>query len=327
MSRATHRRWGSLLALALLALAAYWYAWLSEPSMRRIGIVPFTVVNDRVIQGFQEKLAENGWVQGRNVQYRIMPADGKLEALDARVKELLAWHPALIMSASTPPSQAAYRLTRGTDVPLVFAPVSDPLAAGIVKTLGHPGEQTTGVRLSTSNGLRLQWLQRMAPEAQVYYVPYSLNDKSSLVTLQQIEADARVLGLRLITTPLNSMDEIEQAARNIPAEAQAIFLPQDSRIEARIELYVRAAQEHHLPLSAPSLIQVEQGALMSYGFDHREIGRQAGRLASEILRGAQAGMLPVETAENYLAVNLQAAQAIGLTIDESTLRQAKLIIR
>lgn len=318
-----------LSALAALGAAAGGYSYVVgfAPRPRRIGMAPFTAVNERVMSGFKQALAERGWREGDNVEYRALPADGAVDQFDARLADLMAWKPDLVLAMSTPPSQAAYRATKASGTPMVFAPVSDPLAAGIVTSLARPGEQATGIRLLPSNGLRLQALTLVAPGIRKVYVPYSAADKSALVTLEQIRPAAQVLGLELLLEALVSEDDIARAARAIPPRADAVFLPQDSRLEARIDLFVAAAQARRLPLSAPSLLQVEQGALMTFGFDHAAIGRQAGRLAADILRGTPPGNLPVETAENGLYLNLRAARAIGLDIDPALLRQAKGLIR
>lgn len=323
------RRWLGLLGLLALTAALVWWAapWGRAPAMMRIGLVPFTAVNDRVVEGFKQALAEQGWEEGRNVEYRSLPADGQIATLDARLTELLAWKPNLVLAMSTPPSQAAYRVTKASGTPLVFAPVSDPLAAGIVNNLARPGEHATGVRLLPSNGVRLELLAGLVPKARNYYVPYSREDKSALATLAQIEPAARTLGIQLLLHPVDSLADIEQAAQEIPAQAEAVFLPQDSRIEGKAALFVAAAQARRLPLSAPSALQVEQGALMTFGFEHRAIGRQAARLADMILKGTSPGNVPVETAENKLYLNLQAAGAIGLTPDDAVLRQAQILVR
>lgn len=319
------------IALAVMAAAALGWGWgaLSSrpPSTVRIGLLPFTAVNERVVEGFKQALAERGWEEGRNVAFRTAPADGRIDQLDAHLADLMAGQPHLVLAMSTPPAQAGYRATKGSGVPLVFAPVSDPLAAGIVTSLAHPGEHATGVRLLPSNGVRLEVFSRMVPRARTYYVPYSRADESALATLAQIEPAARALGVRLLLRPLDSLEDIERAAREIPAEAEAIFLPQDGRIGDKIDLFVASANARRLPLSAASGLLVEQGALMTYGFDHRAIGRQAGRLAADILNGMPPGNLAVETAENRLHINLRTARAIGLTLDDAILRQAQTIIR
>lgn len=320
------RRWILIGGSVLAALAAI-LLWPARPGVVRVGLVPFTSVNARVIEGFKEALAQRGFRDGVNVEYKTLPADGRLEKLDGNIARLMAWKPSLVLAASTPSSRAAYHPTLASGTPLVFAPVSDPLDARIVGNLMHPGEHVTGIRLASSNGLRLQWLQRIDPRVHSVYVPYSTSDKSATATLKQIDSAARALGIRLLLHPVESPEDIERAAREIPPGVDAIFLPQDSRIESRVALFVASALRRRVPLSAPSALQVEQGALMSFGFNHRDIGRQAGRLAAEILNGRKPGDLPVETAENVLYINQGTAAAIGLHIDDAVLRQAREIIR
>ena len=319
----------ALLALAMIAAVALGWRALSskQPATVRVGMVQFSSVSARAIEGFKQALAERGWEEGRNVEFRVTPADGRIDLLETRLAELLAWHPDLVLSLSTPPSVAAYRATKASGTPLVFASVSDPLAAGIVTSLAHPGEHATGVRLLPSNGVRLEVFSRMVPRARNYYVPYSRSDESALATLAQIEPAARALGVRLLLRPLDGLEDIERAAREIPAEAEAIFLPQDGRIGGKIDLFVASARARRLPLSVASVLLVEQGGLMTYGFDHRAIGRQAGRMAADIFNGVLPGDLAVETADNQLHINLRAANAIGLTLDDAMLRQAQTIIR
>lgn len=321
------RRFWIVSLVALLVVGGLTAWWWQAPRLVRIALLPFTNVNERVMTGFKQALAEYGWVEGSSVEFRAAPMDGAVDKLETHLAQLLAWKPHLVLAMSTPPSQVAYRATKGSGTPVVFAPVTDPLAAGIVTSLAHPGQQATGIRLLPSNGLRLDALLRLAPRARVVYVPHTPHDRSSQSTLEQIKPAAQALGVRLLLQPVDSLEDIARAARSIPVEAQAIFLPQDSRIEAHIDLFVQSAQARRLPLSAPSLLQVEQGALMTYGFDHRAIGRQAARLAAEILQGRPAGDLPVETADNNLYINLRSARAIGLEIDDGLLREAKALIR
>lgn len=296
----------------------------------RIGLVPFAPINERTVEGFKAGLAEAGFNEGREVEFRSLPTDGDLEKLPGRLAELLNWRPKLIFVSSTPPAQVVARAVAGMDEAapaVVFGPVSDPVDAGIVKDPRRPGGRVTGVRLAVSSGLRLEWLLRLAPTVRHVYVPYTAGDKSASVSLEQIRAAAQQKGVALIERPLQDSAEIEAAAREIPASAQAIMLPQDARVESKVKLFVAAAGARRIPLSAPSSIQVEEGALTSFGHEHRAIGRQAARLAAEILRGANPGDLPVETSESRLAISLPAAQAIGLAIDDALLRQAQLVIR
>ena len=314
-----------LLAGAVIGLVA-WAGFRAKPTVVRIGIVPFAEVNSGVVSGFKEAMEDFDFLDRVTVHYRLAPADGDIRQLPHHIGVLLDWEPDLLLVSSTPPSQAAYRATLASAIPIVFAPVSEPLGAQIVDNLRRPGRHATGVRLAPSNGLRLQWFKRMAPRIRNVYVPYSSDDASALATIEQIRPAADELKVRLLLRPVADPAQIIRAAHEIPEGTDAIFLPQDSRIESAIDAFIEAAMAQRLPLSVPAVLEVERGALMSYGFDHLEIGRQAARLAVEILAGTPPGDLPVETAVNRLHVNQRTARAIGLEIDASVLRQADRVV-
>jgi putative ABC transport system substrate-binding protein len=314
----------AVLLIALAALGAYLWQGAGEPL--RIGLMPFTASNLQVVEGFKAMLAERGFREGHNVEYRSLPADGNIDAQEKRTTELLAWKPRLILSVSTPTSRAAYRATKSSATPLVFAQVTDPLQAGIIKNPMHPGEHATGVRLPSSSAMRLQWLLRVAPGVRKVYVPYSGNDSSSTTSLQEIEQAAKLLGISLLPVQVANDEEIMRAAKVFPKGTDAILIPNDSRIGTRIDLFIATALERGIPLSGTTATHVERGALMTYGLENLSIGRQAGRLALEIINGRLPGDLPVETAESALYINQTTAQSIGLKIDDAVLRQARKII-
>ena len=90
---------------------------------------------------------------------------------------------------------------------------------------------------------------------------------------------------------------------------------------------MQVATERQIPVSGPSTAQVEAGAIMGYGIVHREVGLQAARIAARILRGADPANTPVETADYYLTINVEAAERIGLDLPETVLQQADVILR
>jgi putative ABC transport system substrate-binding protein len=210
---------------------------------------------------------------------------------------------------------------------VVFGPVNDPVKAGLMTDLRHPGGNITGITLPKSAGLRLEWLAKTAPNAKHILAIYNANDPSAQATLSQAEAVLGRVNVALKHAPVANDDEITAMLANIPEEVDALFLARDSMLTSRINDIVAASLERKLPLSVPGYIQVRAGALSSYGFYHYEVGRNAAHLADQILRGANAGDLPVETADSFLFFNQKTAAQIGLEIPTDLLRQAKEIIR
>lgn len=300
----------------------------SPPAPRLIGLVQLTAVDDNTMNGFVEEMARRGYHEGAEVTYQRSGPLGSAEQVEQFVKALLEKKPALIVVASTPATRAVKRLTEaGHSLPVVFAPVNDPLASGIVSDLRRPGRHITGIRLPTGDDLRLQWLKRLVPGLKRIYLPYTADDMSAQASFDHARRAAQMLGLDLHAQAVSVEGGVAEAIARLPRDAQAIFLPRDSRLEAGIAEFVTLARARRLPISAPSLRQVEAGALFSYGFVHKEIGAQAARLADQILRGIPAGDLPVEMAENRLAIHLGTAADLGLEIPNDIMSHAEILIR
>jgi putative ABC transport system substrate-binding protein len=330
MRRLLHPLLSIGLLLAVLAGAvSVWHPWADDQRTRPlvIAMVQLTDVDARTVAGFKAGMAEAGYRENDKVVYLDFGPVGGIDRLDAVIRDHLGRKPDLFLVSSTPATQAVKRLTEGKGIPVVFAPVNDPLAAGIVGDLRHPGGQITGIRLPSGDDLRLQWLTRIAPRARRIWVPHTAEDASAQATLAAISRVAPGLGIALLPTPVRGADGAKQALTAPPAGIDAIFLPRDSSIESRIDLFAAYALEKKIPLCAPSLTQVNAGALFSYGFVHHDIGRQAARLADQIFKGVKPGDLPVETAESVLSLNLATARQIGIDIPDAILLQAERVIR
>jgi putative ABC transport system substrate-binding protein len=293
-----------------------------------IAMVQLTEVDKGTVSGFQEGMKALGYEEGRNLAYLAVPPAGSPDKLEVLIRRELAENPDLLLVSSTAATLVAKRLTeaKGTP-PVVFAPVNDPLGAGIVSDLKHPGGHITGVRLPLGDDLRLQWLTRIAPQAKRVFLPYTAGDKSAETSVRQATEAAARLGLELVKHPIPAGESVSATIAAMPAEVEAIFLPRDSQVEAAIAQFVAVAEARRLPIAAPSLLQVKGGALFSYGFVHQDIGRQAARLADQILRGVAAGDLPVEMAESSLSINLATARKLGLSISDDILLQAEHVVR
>ncbi len=316
--------------LAALLIGTYWL--LRQPVANdgrplAIGVVQLTPVDTTTLQGFKQGMEELGYREGKDVVYLEAAPAGTIDLLEALIRHHLTAQPSLFFVSSTPATLAVKKLVGNSGIPVVFAPVNDPVGAGIVASLKAPGGNITGIRLPAGDDLRLEWLTRIAPAVKRVYLPYNPADPSALASLELVRQAAAALGIELLTEKIRSGEAVSPALAALPANIDAIFLPRDSTIESRIDDFTAAALKRRLPLCAPSLLQVEAGALFSYGFVHRQIGHQAARLADQILRGASPASLPVETAESQLAINLLTARAIGLSIPGEILRQAEYVIR
>ncbi|NJN54104.1 MAG: ABC transporter substrate-binding protein [Anaerolineae bacterium] len=314
--------------LVVVMLLAWVVNACQQPPVLHIGVVNLSPRLEPVLNGFKEGLAELGYVEGQNVTYMYAGPAENIESLDAHVQTLVDAEVDLIVSLSTPATQAAHRLTAVSGIPVVFGPVTDPIAAGVVQNVAHPGGNVTGVRLgSESEAERLEWLLQAAPHIQQVYIPYNPDDASAASSVTAVSAAAQKLGITVIVREARTDSEITAAITHIPEEVDAILLPQDSLVAARIDDFAETAIMRQLPLSSPTDEQVERGALLSYSFQLHDLGVQMARLADQILQGADPADLPVETAHFFLTINLQTAEKINLELPDIVLQSANRIIR
>lgn len=295
----------------------------------RIGVVSFTAVDKVTFAGFKDGLNHLGYGEhgGQPVEYLFLSADGDPAKLPDNIEKVMDFQPELIFVSSTPATLAVQKATREKSIPVVFGPVNDPVAAGIVKSLKQPSGHITGIRLSPSDARRLQLFHQVSPSSRQLYLPYHPDDESAMASRQQVLDEAKKLGIKIISKELLNEENMTEALQVLPEGVDGIFLPRDSRVEARIKAWVTLSLTKKIPLCAPSRQQTEHGALFSYGFSHSQIGEQAARLASQIIQGAHPGTLPVEAAENFSFLNIKTAKAIDLSLPDETLRQINEIIR
>jgi putative ABC transport system substrate-binding protein len=298
------------------------------PPTYTIGVINLSPLQETTVEGFKKGMTDLGYVEGENITYLYEGATDNIDELDAIARGLVEKDVDLILSITTPATQAAQRATAGTDIPVVFIPVTDPVGADLVDSLMHPGGNITGVTFGSQEGRRLEWLVQVAPTIEKIYVPYNPKDQGTVLALEVASAAATKLDVDLITHKVRDPEQVADAIENIPEKADAIFFLPDSLTNARVDDWIKAAIELGLPTSAPNLAAIEDGHLTAYGIDLAASARQeAARLADQILQGIKPADLPVETAEFFSAVNLKTAEAIGLEIPDEVLLQADIIIR
>ncbi|MDH5571126.1 MAG: ABC transporter substrate-binding protein, partial [Gammaproteobacteria bacterium] len=227
----------------LLLLAAVFYGLQTnllpmQSGPRVIALVQLTEVDASTVAGFKAGLEAAGYHEGKDVVYLNKGPAGKIDRLDRIIRDHLRHNPDLIMVSSTPGTMAVKRLTEGKTIPVVFAPVNDPISAGIVADLRRPAGHITGIRLPTGDDLRLKWLLDIAPQTRRVFVPYTPGDKSAQKTLENISAVAPGLGIELLTQPVVGEKGVEAMLESMPANVDAIFLPRDSSIESHIKAFV-----------------------------------------------------------------------------------------
>lgn len=321
-------RIGLMGVSVLLTLALF--ACQTAPRTFRIGVLNPDLAIEGVFDGFKTGMADLQYVEGETVEYLYAGAVGR-DNLPAEAARLIESKVDLILAVTS--NSATTLLETGTTIPVVFWVINDPVEAGYVASMDKPGGNMTGVTIgvegTASEGRRLELLKQLAPDVQRVFVPYNPDDpivqRQGLGTVQ---AAAESLGIELLLQEVRTEDEAAASAQSVPEDADAIFLVfADRAVMSAQGAFIETALQRRIPMTVLTSGSVRSGALMSFGTEFTRIGAQAARLADKILKGAKVSEMPVEIPEFFFSINVATAEAIGLEIPESILRQADLVVR
>ena len=280
-------------------------------------------------QALRLGLQERGWIEGEQDLLEYRWTEGDAARIPGLAADLARLPVDLIVVRSSIYTQGAKEAT--STIPIVFVSHADPVATGHVESLAHPGGNITGLAIlqTVLEPKRLELLRATAPAAGRIAVLWHPDTPSHAPGLRALEAPARALGVELQPVGVRTVADLEGAfAAMARAGAQAVLLLATPFFITERQRWIQLALTHRLPTIYSIRDAVEAGALMTYGPNVEALWRGAATFVDKILKGAKPADLPVEQATTFeLIVNLNTAQAIGLTIPQSILQQATEIIQ
>ena len=290
-----------------------------------VGIVNYSKTLNVTVENFESEMTELGYVEGKDITYIYNDAlTSDPQEVEAEVKRIMDQKVELFLTMGAPSTRAVVKAAEGTSIPVIFAPVINPVGEGIVASISHPGGNATGVQSINVAPKALEWLLQVVPATKKVYVFYHPEDNPSIVIVKSLPEAASGLGVELVLTKVQSGEEVLAAVPTLPKDA-SIFLIPGTRLESSTEAILKLATEHDVPVGGYN--RPEEDLLLNYTTDRAVQGKQAARLADQVFKGVKPADLPVESPEFLLIINLKVANAIGLNIPDSTLHQANKVIR
>jgi putative ABC transport system substrate-binding protein len=316
--------------IAGLGSAAAWpvVARAQQPAVPVVGFLN-SGSQDRyrpLLDAFCQGLKDGGYVEGRNLAIETRWAEGHSARLPELAADLVRRRVSLI--ASTGGSASAHAAKAATTtIPVLFIGGPDPVADGLVSTLGRPGGNLTGVGVNTSALMpkRVQILLELIPGAEKIALLQNRDSVGADASQKDVEAAIRALGRQMIPLRISSLTELEAAfVSAVRQHADALLVGSSSIFTDRRVEIVGLAARHALPAAYAWREFVESGGLASYGPNMEWAYRQIGQYASRILKGAQPADLP----NKYeFVINLKTAKEQELTIREGLLAYADEVIQ
>jgi putative tryptophan/tyrosine transport system substrate-binding protein len=298
-----------------------------QPVLPIVGLLRSNTEMPEYIAAFRRGLSDSGYTDGTNVTVDIRVAEGKRDQLSEFAADLVRKR-AVAIVANTNATPFAISATKS--IPIVFVTGSDPVAAGFVPNLNHPGGNVTGVSFFNEGLIskRLEILHELVPKAETIALLVDPNYFRAETELRELDIGGQALGQKVIVFKAGSDREIDAAFTAIAqAKVSAMLVGLGAFLTGQRYQIVQLVALHKIPAIYIGRQYTEADGLMSYGASPSDAYRRAGVYVARILKGEKPGDLPVELPTKFdLVINLRTAKALGLTISPALIARADEVI-
>jgi ABC-type uncharacterized transport system substrate-binding protein len=314
--------------IALLSgAAATWPLASRAQKPFKIGLLDTGLGADFAVP-FMQKLAELGYVEGRNVVIERKSAGGNTALLTDLAADLVRQQVDVIVTAGTPAGFAAKKAT--STIPIVLGANSDPVGVGLVASLARPGGNTTGNSLMAPelSAKRLDILHTLSPGISRIAILWDSSNPGMAERVRETKIAADQSHVVLYTVGPRNLNELDAAfADLLNSRPDALLVTAEAFTRQHLVRILDFTNSNKIPAMFEDNSYVVAGGLMSYGPDYQDVFRKAAIFVDKILKGAKPGDLPIEQPTKFqLVINLKTAKALGLEIPPKLIALADRLI-
>jgi putative ABC transport system substrate-binding protein len=284
---------------------------------------------DAVEQGVIDALTAAGYERDVDVEYLLASAQGDMANAISIAQNFQAQNVDLVVAIATPSAQAAAEVFRGTDIPVIYAAVTDPVeAAKLVLSATDPSgnENVTGVSDMIPVAAHLQLLRDLSPNLTRVGMVYNAGEPNSVILTQMAEAAAPGLGLTIVTATADSSANVPIAAQSLVGRVDAFYVTTDNAVVSAIDSVLAASEEAKVPFLVADPTSLAHATLAA-GFDYYDLGLTAGGIVLRVLSGTKPNEIPVTyVTEGQLHLNLDLAARIGLEFPAALIEQTDAVL-
>jgi len=316
-------KWLSLGAFALTLATPFAAGAAEQKSVAATAIVEHPAL-DSVRDGVRAALEQAGY-SGDNLKWQYQTAQGNTATAAQIARKFVGDRPDAIVAIATPSAQAVVASTKS--VPVVFAAVTDPVAAQLVRNWEPSGSNVTGVSDELELDRQMELVKRVIPDAKRVGMVYNPGEANSVVVVERLRELLPEMGMTLIEAAAPRSVDVGSAARSLVGKVDVIYTNTDNNVVSAYESLVKVGMDTKTPLIASDTDSVKRGAIAALGIDYYQHGIQAGELVVRLLKGEEPGSIaPQKTAELSLFINRSAAAAQGVTLSQELIDSAAEVI-
>lgn len=306
-------------SIVLAGMASNGPAWAEEKKVAIANLGPHVALN-AVVSGFKKGLEEGGFTEGENVAFEYKDANFDPAVVAQMITALEATDPDVFLTVTTPITQASKRVVRNKAIPIVFAPVTDPVDAGLVETWDKGSERFVGASNLQSMKTVLEFGQQLLGDVETVGLLYNPGDANDVVNVRYAQEAADEMGITLNAVSVDTPNDIPVRIAALTG-VDFIYLIPSSMLQPAMPAVAAAANKANIPVINASPAGVEDGlVLASMSVSWFDVGRQAGLRAAQILDGAKPSELSVfrPTPEDHSAlISAKRMDAMGMTLPDA----------
>ena len=303
---------------------------LHVPHIGFLGLRPLTEsASMEVVTALKEGLRDLGHAEGRDYILDLRSADNDADRYPALISEHTRLQVRLIFAPSTPAAVAIHKANPTMPI-VVRGP--DIVGAGLARSASHPGGMVTGIdEVGTGDtAKRLQLLKQAVPaSSRVAVLGSAPSEAGHARAVAEAEQAAKATGVTLKVFRVSATTDLDSVFAGLRSDGVDALLCSGGILPRPVmQRIVKLAARHRLPAMYPAIDYVRLGGLLSYGYRNAEMIRAAATYVDKILKGANAGDLPLTIwYRYYLTVNAKAASAFDLTLPTAFLSQADEVVK
>jgi putative ABC transport system substrate-binding protein len=316
-----------IVAIAVIAALFIWKRSETTPQTKlyQIGITQLMTHQglDAIRDGFITEMKNLGYEDGKNVSYILKNSQGDNSIAMSIAKSFVSDKCDLIFAISTPSTQVCAQEIKGTNIPLVFGAVTDPITAGLVNSLEKPGGNITGTSDKWPTDAQFDLLLQLCPNVKKIGVVYNPGETNSADNMAEVEKVCQSKNLQLIKVSVSNTNEVYAAAQSLVGKIDVFYVSADNTVITAMDAVVKVSEKNKIPLLPGVSSNVEQGGFGTLGPNYFDVGVESAKIADRIIKGEKPADIPVSTAKVFeYFFNLKSAKATNVNIPDSLIKKA-----
>ena len=298
----------------------------SQDKVFKVGILQLmehpslNTIRESIIEG----LADEGYTDVENLEIDYKNGQNDMTNMKTIAQAFVADKCDVIVAIATPAAQAV--LSETTEIPIIFAAVTDPVDAELVDSLENPGGNVSGTSDEVSAEAIMELAKQITPGFKTIGALYSAGEDNSDSVVKGLKEYAEANGYEVVESTVTNTSEVQQAAQYLADKVDVVYSPIDNTVASSMAVATEIFNNAKIPFYVSADSMVQDGGLATYGIDYTVLGKETAKMVAQIFGGADVStMAVVKMNDMNIYVNTKTADAIGVEIPQSILEKATVL--